>query len=253
MNQDFSAGQPPHIENNDPKVENPVEGKAVGATQRSAFSVQPSKRLLLCDFDGTITLKDVTNLIIDHYTTTDWRETVLPRFWRGEIDHLQVMVEIYAPLKVAETELIDYSLKVTQIRPGFKELYDFCKQADIDLVVVSGGMDFYIKPFLLDGMPYFSYTGELGESGWSVRRPAVPAVVDGQDFKVQVMEELKSRQAYSEVIFCGDGRNDFPLAQHADTVFSVEGSRLSQLCTESNVPYTNFSDFFQVIAQINQI
>jgi 2-hydroxy-3-keto-5-methylthiopentenyl-1-phosphate phosphatase len=204
-------------------------------------------RLLLCDFDGTITVKDVTNLIIDHYTGTWWRDQVLPRFWRNEIDHLQVMVESYAPLKIPEPELIEYSLKVTRIRPGFQELFDFCQQEGSDLVVVSGGMDFYIKPFMLEGMPYYSYTGELGDNGWLVRRPAFPPVADGQDFKVRVMEELCRQKNYSEVVFCGDGRNDFPLAQKADKVFAVEGSRLSILCDEGGVACTPFNDFYQVI------
>ena len=31
--------------------------------------------LILCDFDGTITTEDVTNLMMDHFTGTGWRET----------------------------------------------------------------------------------------------------------------------------------------------------------------------------------
>lgn len=206
-----------------------------------------NKRLFLCDYDGTITLEDVTNLLVDYYTGTGWRETVLTPFRNGEIDHLQVMVDIYAPIKAPETELVDYSLKITRLRPGFAELYQFCLANHYDFVVVSGGLDFYIKPFMLENMRFFSYTGALSENGWLIRRPDFPLVESGQDFKVRVMEELKSENHYTDTIFCGDGRNDFPLAQKADKVFAVENSRLADLCRESGIAHQTFNDFFQVI------
>lgn len=209
--------------------------------------------LVLCDFDGTYTMQDVTNLIIDHFTGTTWRDQILPRYRAGEIDHLQVMVECYAPLTVPEPELIEYSKANIKIRPGFELLQAFCQEQGAELIVVSGGLDFYIKAFLPPGVPFYSYTGELKNSSWMVRRPDWPVMTAEQDFKVRVLEELKLRFEPSQTIFIGDGFNDFPVAQQADIAFSVAGTRLASLLAANNLPYTEFTNFAQVVDTLKKL
>ena len=97
--------------------------------------------LILCDFDGTITTEDVTNLLLDHFTGTGWREEVLPGYWAGEFNHFQLMGKLYATLKQKEPELLAAAREV-RFRAGFEDFVKYCRANHYTLAVVSGGLDF---------------------------------------------------------------------------------------------------------------
>jgi 2-hydroxy-3-keto-5-methylthiopentenyl-1-phosphate phosphatase len=203
--------------------------------------------LLLCDFDGTITEQDITNLIWDHYLDYDWREELIPHFRDGKVNHFDLMAIGYEPITAPESELLDYVRPLVQYRAGFEQLVDFCKEKEFHFAVVSGGLDFYIKPYLPLEIPCYSYTAELN-GHWEVKLPIGVTPEEGENYKVFVLEKLKREYGDREVIFLGDGRNDFQVAQHADRVFAVTGSNLAQLCREANIPCIEFDDFHEVVA-----
>ena len=207
--------------------------------------------LILCDFDGTITSKDITNVLIDEYAGTDWRETVLPDYRAGRIGHLQIMQLSYANLRTPEADLVARSRQIP-LRPGFEEFVEFCREHGHHLAVVSGGLDFYIRPRLPEDVPFYSYTGSFNREvgNWEVNMPAWPEVdlAAGQDFKVRILEELKAQHpAARPVVFLGDGRNDARAAAAADLVFAVRGTMLAATFAAQGRRFHEFEDFFQVI------
>lgn len=211
--------------------------------------------LVLCDFDGTISLKDVTNAIMDHFTGPGWRDSLLTEYRAGQINHFQIMSGLYGTLKTPLPELLEFSQQATQLRSNFDKLVEFCRAQGYHLAVVSGGVDFYIRQHLPPDIPFYSYLGQYDEAAqlWRVHLPDWPMVdlTAGQDFKVRVLEEL--RQKYptdTPAVFIGDGRNDGPVAQHADQVFAVRGSYLTKILAKLNKPFTEFEDFAEVVAAL---
>ncbi|NWJ97519.1 MAG: MtnX-like HAD-IB family phosphatase [Chloroflexi bacterium] len=207
--------------------------------------------LVICDFDGTITLQDVTDHLLDHFTAKEWRKLLEP-FHAGEISHMEIMQKGYAYLKTPEKELLDYARQNIQLRPSFKALLQLCAEKEWPFVVVSGGLDFYIKALLEEGVEFYSYQADYNEY-WRVRLPAWPILEDGQDFKVRIVEELQLKYPGQEVAFIGDGRNDFQAGSRADYLFTVAGSRLSRLCNQGGKPHTEFTTFGEVIATLQQL
>lgn len=213
--------------------------------------------LILCDFDGTITTEDVTNLMLDHFTGTGWRDEVLPTYWAGGMNHFELMQVLYATLKQKEPELLAVA-KTTKFRPGFENLIEYCRDKSYPLAVVSGGLDFYIRSLLPADIPFYSYRGEYDPTGsnWLVRLPDWPEVnlEGGDDFKVRVLGELKQHYPQSRpVVFIGDGRNDGPVAAAAGLVFAVRGSRLVEICQARGQNVIQFEDFAEVIAALEKI
>src|SRR4051794_1072288 len=115
--------------------------------------------LILCDFDGTITTQDVTNLIWDRYIGPSWRGDLLSSYKRGQISHLKIMVDGYKLIDAPKQELLDYVRPLVSLRPGFESLRLFCETRGWPLAVVSGGVDFYIEAMLPAGVPFYSYCG----------------------------------------------------------------------------------------------
>ncbi len=201
--------------------------------------------IILVDFDGTITLQDVTNLIWDRYYTIDWRKEFLPRYWEGEQTHLQLMKQGYSHITATAEDLLEYAGSRVQLRPGLDGLQHLCEREGWPLVVVSGGIDFYLKYFLPPGLPFYCYRGEL-DGYWKLSLPPDIDLPPGADYKVTVLEKLRAEHPGQKVVFIGDGRNDLPVALHADRVFAVKDSPLAEMLAEKEVPRDEFTSFNEV-------
>jgi len=206
--------------------------------------------LIICDFDGTITLRDVTNLLLDQFTGREWRNLLEP-YRSGQLTHLEIMQQGYLHLKTPLETLLEYAREHVQLRANFAGLVEFCKARGWPLYVVSGGLDFYIKAFLPEEIPFYSYLSDFNEY-WRVRLPETPILdmAAGHDFKVRVVEELQLEHPDQPIAFIGDGFNDWQAGSRADYLFTVAGSRLSLMSKAAGKPYTEFTDFAQIVTEL---
>jgi len=205
--------------------------------------------LILCDFDGTITLEDVTNCIWDHYHGPQWREWLLPDYRAGKTTTLQVMAAGFKPIRAPLTEMLTIAQQHRTLRTGFQAFAAECKRRDWPLYVVSCGLDVYIREFLPTGIPVISYEAEL-QDGWDVRLPADVDLAPGADFKIHALERLRKKHPDLPTVFIGDGRNDFPVSQQCDRVFAKSGSTLERLNRESHRECFSFDSFDEINAEL---
>jgi 2-hydroxy-3-keto-5-methylthiopentenyl-1-phosphate phosphatase len=208
--------------------------------------------LVLCDFDGTITTQDVTNLLWDRYGLPDWRGRLLPPYRAGERTTLELMDEGWRAIDRGQDELLRVARLEIGLREGFIEFVALCDRENWALHVVSCGIDWYLRAFLPAGVHFTSYRAEL-EDGWRVRLPDGCALPDGADFKVHVFREIQATRGHETTVFVGDGRNDFPIAKACDHVFALAGSTLLRLCREAGIPVTEFEAFHTVAASLLEI
>jgi 2-hydroxy-3-keto-5-methylthiopentenyl-1-phosphate phosphatase len=209
--------------------------------------------LILCDFDNTVTTRDVTHVLLDDFTDGKWRE-VQRQYEQREITHFEVMRRSYEYLRTPEATLVKHALEQIPIRPHFAELVSFCQQEQVELVVVSGGLDFYIKALLPDQVPVHSYLSEFGEF-WKVSLPADITVGEGEDFKVKVLHKVlqSTSSPVHPFIFIGDGSNDQAAAREADYVFAVKDSLLAKARRRENLPTREFTDFAEVLVFVRDL
>ena len=206
--------------------------------------------LILCDFDGTITLQDVTNLIWDRFIGPSWRDDLLSSYKHGQISHLKIMVDGYKCVRASKQELLDFVRPLVSMRPNFEALRQLCLSKNWPLTVLSGGLDFYIEAFLPPGVPFYSYSAKHAQH-WEVFAPPDIEKSAADDFKVCVKQLLKKKYRKEKVVFIGDGRNDFPVAQRSDIVFAVRGSTLAQLCIGRGQVCHEFDDFSEVVQKLS--
>lgn len=205
--------------------------------------------LILCDFDGTITEQDVTNLIWDRYIPFDWRKELLPAYLQGTTSPVDVMVAGYKPISAPAREMIEYVRPRVALRSGFLSLFEDCNAKGWRFFVLSCGLDFYIRPFLPPEMKFFSLTAELNGT-WHVKLPPGTVLRAGEDFKVNVLLDLKKRNPGRATVFIGDGLNDLPVAREADRVFAVKGSTLARMCRQERIAATEFTSFGEVVRSL---
>jgi 2-hydroxy-3-keto-5-methylthiopentenyl-1-phosphate phosphatase len=205
--------------------------------------------LVLCDFDGTITTDDVTNVLWDRYGLANWRERLLPAYRAGQTSTLELMDTGWRAIAMSADDLLLAARAKIALRDGFTAFLDGCANRRWDFHVISCGLDWYLRAFLPSGVPFTSYAAVL-EDGWRVRLPEGHTLPPGADFKVHVMRQLQVGHPGVGTVFIGDGRNDFPIAQACDHVFALGGSTLARLCGEAGVACVEFESFNEIGAAL---
>jgi 2-hydroxy-3-keto-5-methylthiopentenyl-1-phosphate phosphatase len=201
--------------------------------------------LILCDFDGTITEFDITNLIWDRYLESGWRERLLPAYRAGKATTFELMSAGYGEIAFDAPELLNAIRSEMRLRAGFENFANECSRLKHSLHVISCGLDWYIQAMLPAGIPYHCYLARFKER-WSLSLPPDITLAPAEDFKVCVLKKLLQEQTGKEkekTIFIGDGWNDFPIAKLCDRVFSVKNSTLSKRCREAHIAFEEFESF----------
>lgn len=202
--------------------------------------------IVVCDFDGTITVDDVTNLIWDAHVPFDWRAALLPSSRAGVITPLQLMAEGYAEVRRPADELVREVAPRVRLRDGFTDFVADCAARAWPFEVVSHGLTFYIQAFLPPGLALTAFEGTFTGGRWHVALPPGFTLAAGQDFKTQVVAALRARHPGHATAYVGDGRLDFPAARTCDRIFAVRGSALADMCREEGVACAEFEDFREI-------
>jgi len=114
--------------------------------------------LVLVDFDGTITQNDVGTLLFDTFSKKE-SQKIVSLWLKGEISSKECLERECDLIKISKSELKKFSLS-QKIDGKFTVFADLCKREKIKLVILSDGLDFYIKLILekfgLEKLPFYS-------------------------------------------------------------------------------------------------
>jgi len=205
------------------------------------------KTLIQCDFDGTITEEDVSFLILDSFTDGDWRR-LLEDYKNGRITVGNFNKTAFRMVKEREEDLKRFVLEKSRVRDGFPELLDYCFQRGFRFVIVSNGLEFYIKTILegigLDKPEIFAARAVFNRDGIEASYIGPDGTELQDDFKkAYIMSFLKKNY---RIIYIGNGKSDIPSAKLADHVFAT-GTMLAN-CRQANMKCTAFSSLRDIIS-----
>lgn len=213
---------------------------------------QSAKILVQCDFDGTVTDKDVSFLLLDDFAGGDWRE-VWKQYQEGRITVGRFNTLAFAMIKASRETLLGHIENKLQVRSGFHEMVDYCRKRGFRFVIVSNGLDFYIEKILSDiGMgdiEFFSAKSLFQPDGVKVQYIGPAGNPIDSDFK-EAYVRLFQREGY-RVIYIGNGDSDFLPAQRCQHIFAT--GNLLVHCRQEKVACTPFEDFHEVVSGLELI
>jgi 2-hydroxy-3-keto-5-methylthiopentenyl-1-phosphate phosphatase len=207
------------------------------------------KILLQCDFDATLTVGDVSYVVLDHFVDGDWRP-ILHDFIAGKITVEECMTGVFALAKATPRQVEEFVAGTDKIvmRPGIEDLYSYCRSHDIDLAVISNGMTFYIERILArvgwKDVEIHAASADITDQGIQLHfaNPDGSPTMDG--FKAAWASYLR-RRGYDHVYFAGDGPADVAPSKDADHVFAT--GRLLAACAGEGLDCTPFEDLHTII------
>ncbi|UUZ85620.1 HAD-IB family phosphatase [Paenibacillus sp. P26] len=96
------------------------------------------KRIIFCDFDGTITVNDNIVAIMKHFQPEGW-DTLVQQVISKELSVREGVGRMFALLPTErKREIVDYAIGNVTIRNGFREPLAFCRKEEIEFYVTSG-------------------------------------------------------------------------------------------------------------------
>lgn len=205
---------------------------------------------ILCDFDGTVALKDTADAVFSRFADPAW-QSVEDLWEQGKIGSAECMRR--------QVELIDASLPEIEafldtlpVDPYFSEFVEFCEASAIPLIIASDGVDYFIRHLLKRyGLPHLpvraNHLVQKGNRRYNLRSPDEGACKMQAGTCKCVLAEQDTRHT----LLIGDGRSDFCLAHKVDMVFAKH--RLLEYCISHTLPYQAFADFRDVQVLMQQL
>ena len=204
------------------------------------------RTLVQCDFDGTITEKDVGFLLLDTFAAGNWRQ-LHKEYEEAGITVGRFNRDAFAMVRADRQSLSKVARAEVKIRPGFHELVAYCRRKDYRFVIVSNGLDFYINTILRDigveDIEVFAAQTRFHPDGLKVQYIGP----DGRQLDDAFKEAYANsflREDY-RIIYVGNGTSDISPARRCHYIFAT--SNLLTHCKKLNLNCTPFIDLNDVV------
>ena len=211
----------------------------------------PLNLAFLVDFDETAAEQNVAELLLQRFGDGQWEE-LRKRFRQGLISLQEYQETAFRRVNASPQEMARYAAEHANLRRGFVELFHYCKQTDIQLVIVTYGLDFYVQAVLqkhgiVDAVPVYSVGTQVTQTGLNFLYEYANQACEGWgNCKCRVLELFRTQGR--GIVYIGDGRSDFCPAGKADAVFAR--GPLLEHCREGGTPHQAFEDFHVVLAAV---
>lgn len=203
-----------------------------------------------CDFDGTISEKDMIMQIMKRFIP-DTSAEIIQQIQNCSLSVRQGVEQMFALLPSGlYSEVVRFAQEATQIRPGFYDFVAFCKAAKWPVHILSGGFDFFIDPVIApvknDLMVDYNQIDRSGEYMRVLWGETCDSECIGGCGLCKPTILRKYKHTFQKSIVIGDGVTDVKVARMANYVFARD--KLAQILEEEHIPYTTFQTFHDVIA-----
>jgi 2-hydroxy-3-keto-5-methylthiopentenyl-1-phosphate phosphatase len=209
-------------------------------------SLEQSRKIIIqCDFDGTVTEDDISFILLDAFTKGDWR-TINKQHSEGKITVGQFNERAFGLVRASKKAMLDYLKDKVKVRPGFQKLVELCQQKGIRLVIVSNGLEFYIKRILEDmglyNLEYHAAETRFHANKLKVRYIGPDGSVVDSGYKEKYVNKYLN-EGYN-VVYIGNGSSDLSPARGAHQIFATES--LLEHCQRSGLTCIPFTSFLEI-------
>ena len=208
--------------------------------------------IVLCDFDGTISVKDVTDTLLSYFGQDGCDE--LEELWvNGKIGSQECMSKQIA-LMDASLEEVNQVLSKIEIDPMFKSFIDYTEQNNIPVHVVSDGLDYSIQFILkhhgIEHLPIFA--NKLlhdNARSWRLEFPYANKDCIKQSGNCKC-NHVKKQQYFPQILYVGDGTSDYCVSHNVDYVFAKD--KLVNYCEKNKIMHCAINSFADVTKALKQ-
>ena len=218
---------------------------------------QRPRAVLFLDFDGTITRRDVVDVILESYADPNW--LVYEAAWRaGRIGSRDCLHAQMSLVDLTQQQL-DSLLDSIPVDEGLVDLFETCAAQKIPAHIISDGFDYCLDRILgraLNGHRSLIKSVrashlEVSAHPWRTQFPYFQESCRHgcATCKPEVMRVLNPTGA--PAIFVGDGLSDRYAVENANVVFAK--SELLSYCRANSIPHVAYENLTDVAAHLQSL
>jgi len=203
--------------------------------------------LVICDFDGTVSSRDVGHEVLKHFSGDKWAD-IDRAYVTGKLGSMDAYSIVASIIRIRREELCSYLDHLSGLDPFFGKFYEYCTSRGMGFKIVSDGLDFYIREILsrngLGEIEFFANSLGFGEDGSiSINFPySNDECRRCGTCKSSILAGM--RENYDTIIYVGDGPSDVCPAKSADLVFGKE--TLYRQCLANGTSCIHYTSFEKV-------
>jgi len=212
------------------------------------------KFIFFTDFDGTVTTADSNDFMTDNLGFGRDRRVQLNKdVLYGRMHFRDSFQQMLDSVTTPFSECIDILIKNIRLDPGFKDFYDWSRENNVPIVILSGGMTPVIST-LLDTLLGPGWDIQIvsndvqprdGKSinevgGWNIKFH--DDSVHGHDKSIEI-RKYSSLPDRPIMFYAGDGVSDLSAAKETDLLFAKADKDLVTYCENEKVPFVTFRDW----------
>ncbi|OIW28663.1 2,3-diketo-5-methylthio-1-phosphopentane phosphatase [Coniochaeta ligniaria NRRL 30616] len=237
-------------------------------TTLPALATNP-KIIFFTDYDGTITQQDSNDHMTDNVGYgPERRQAGNDAVLKGTRHFRDAFQEMMDSVTLPFSECISLLGKNITLDPAFKDFFHWCKDNNVPIVILSGGMRPIIKGMLRGWLgDEETETIQIVSNDVAVREGKTSIDEEG-GWRIEFHDESvfghdKSREIrpYAQLpegerpilLYAGDGVSDLSAAKETDLLFAKAGRDLVTWCERENVKFTTFEDFSEILATVKDI
>lgn len=209
---------------------------------------------IFCDFDGTIAIEDIGNLFYREFGDKVICDDFVSRWREGQITSIECLsseCKTIRNLTIQKAyEFIDKQL----IDESFIDFVKFCDEKNIEIIIVSDGLDLYIKRILEKynlNLKFYSNSIIIKEDG------TAEMIFPYQDSVCLRCANCKRNHIINNssdddiTIYIGDGHSDRCPIEYVDYIFAKK--HLLQHCEKNRISYFPFDNFHSIIKALEKL
>lgn len=216
--------------------------------------MKPIHTAVFCDFDGTISRRDVGYNMFHHFSGGK-NDELLPAWIEGTLSTRDCLRK-EAEMVHADPETILTFLDSFDIDETFVPFEARCRAAGVPVIVMSEGLDLYIKRILgrygLGHLPLMCNSGFMEKGTIRIEFPHENHVCKTcGNCKGERIAEYRAAHPGCRTVFVGDGYSDACAAREADWLFAKKDLRT--YCEKHNIEFNSYRTFEDVAGELHQL
>lgn len=208
------------------------------------------------DFDGTVTKTDVGEELFLRFGDPKRAKEIISLWMEDKITSVETWERLCETVKNLNRADLNKMIDEIEIDDYFLKFLDFCESNNIEVMILSDGLDYYIERILIrENLAHLNFVSNKVQFGENMEMiPSFPHTDEEcsqcANCKRNHVIENSGDDEYS--VYIGDGYSDKCPAQFCDFIFAKKS--LLKYCEKNRIsyfPYSSFADVFKIFKKLH--
>lgn len=209
---------------------------------------------IFCDFDGTIAVEDIGNLFYRHFGDSRLCDEAVQKWREGKISSIECLSTECRTIKNLTLQKAYEFIDQQKIDETFIDFAHFCKEKNLDLIILSDGLDIYIDRILKKynlNIKFYSNSIRIKSDGTAEMVFPYSDSVCLKCANCKRNHIINNSSDDDITIYIGDGHSDRCPVEYVDYIFAKD--HLLKHCELNRISYFPFDNFISVKKAIEKL